>query len=538
MSTALRDYQARLLDELWPLIAAAEPRNALAVMPTGAGKTVTMAALARAWPRPVLALAHRRELVGQISVALGGAGVPHAVVAPAQVVRFVVRRHLELLGASFVDAGAPTRVCAVDTLLARGAGADARRFGLWMMDEAHHGVPDNKWGKAIAALAGASGVGWTATPKRADRKPLARAQGGLFDAMVQGPTTAELEALGHLCACDYYGPPPSVLRERIERSSATGDFKMPQLRAETRRSTIVGDVVEHYLRIAPGQPGATFAVDVELGREHAEAFRQRGVPALFVDGESSEEERTGAVAALARGDVKQLVNVELFGEGFDLPAIAVVSLARATESLPLHFQQIGRVKRPSPGKARGVVIDHVGNLKHGVPEGVEAWAMDEAPRRRSGPRELPLRTCRSCFRAFEAWSTRCPYCGVRPEPPRARRPEEVEGDLEAYGPELVAELRERARQAVSLPAPRNGHAVTPARAAIERNMLERRAAQAELREAMEWWAGVRRDVFGDEDSASYRRFYGTFGVDAGSALGLGGPEARALAAAVWRDLER
>ena len=46
---ALRDYQRRLLDDVWSLISRA-PQNVLAVMPTGAGKTVTMAALARAWP--------------------------------------------------------------------------------------------------------------------------------------------------------------------------------------------------------------------------------------------------------------------------------------------------------------------------------------------------------------------------------------------------------------------------------------------------------------------------------------------------------
>lgn len=537
MSTALRDYQAELLNRAWPLLLQ-RGRNVLAVMPTGAGKTVTMAALARAWPEPSLAVAHRRELVAQISVALGAAGLEHAVVAPAPVIKFVVARHLDRLGTSLVYSGARTRVCAVDTLLARGLGADARQFTLWQMDEAHHGVPDNKWGRGIAQLAHASGVGWTATPKRADRKPLGRVAGGLFDDSVQGPTTAQLEALGHLCGCDYYGPPPSVLRERIKLSDATGDFSMPQLRQETRRSTIVGDVVQHYLRIAPGQPGITFAVDVELGKEHAEAFRRAGVPARFVDGNSPDDERAGAVEALARGDVKQLVNVDLFGEGFDLPAVTVASLARATESLPLHFQQIGRVKRPAPGKTRGIVIDHVGNLKHGVPEGVEEWAMDGAPRRRESARGVPVRTCLACFRAFEGWSLACPFCGARPDVAPARRPEEVEGDLEAYGPELMAELRERARQAVALPHGRNGHAVTPARAAVERNMMERCAAQDELREAMAWWAGIRRDVYGDEDSASYRRFYGTFGVDAMSARGLGGPQARALAAAVWKDLER
>jgi len=262
------------------------------------------------------------------------------------------------------------------------------------------------------------------------------------------------------------------------------------------------------------------------------------VPALSMTDKTPLRERAAMLAAYARREVLQLCCVDILGEGFDAPVMEVASMGRMTMSLPLCWQQIGRVRRTSPGKTHGILIDHVGNLlAHGLPDGMTRWEMDESPsERRATARTTPVRQCEQegCWRVFEGWSPVCPYCGWRPVPVPARRPEEVEGDLTLYGPELIEELHRRA-EAATRPAMKTGGFSSAKEAMICRNMQARAAAQIRLREAMDWWYGIRRHL-GLAEQEAYRRFFWTFGVDASSALGLGGPEAERLTAEVWRDL--
>jgi hypothetical protein len=356
--------------------------------------------------------------------------------------------------------------------------------------------------------------------------------------MIQGPSTVELVAAGWLAEVEAYSLPQCFDRAAVPMSASTGDFKRAGLSAATRRSRIVGDVVEHYLCLAAGQRGITFCVDVDHAERQAEAYRHRGVPAVAVSAETPDRDREEALEALARGDMLQLCNVDIFGEGTDSPEIGVVSLARATQSLPLCYQQIGRVRRPKKSGRPGLVLDHVGNLlTHGLPDGVESWELGSEPRRRGGGRSgAPVRQCRreGCWRAYEAWNPACPYCGWKPEPQPARRPEEVEGDLALYGPELRAELMHRA--AIAAAGPAQLRAGSAKEAVIIKHMQERAVAQAALRDSMAWWAGIQRSVRGLGDSELHRLFMGTFGTCALSAQGLGGPDAKKLMEAIWRDV--
>jgi superfamily II DNA or RNA helicase len=384
----------------------------------------------------------------------------------------------------------------------------------------------------------ARGIGWTATPIRADRRPLARAAGGCYDELIQGPTTAELVTRGWLASVEAYSLPQAFDRSQIPLSPATGDFKAAGLRTVTRSSPIVGDIVEHYLRLARGMRGLTFCVDIEHAERQAAAYRAAGVQAEAISSETPDEDRENVFEAFATGRLMQICNVDIFGEGTDCPEIGVVSCGRATESLPLFYQQIGRVRRPAPGKRCGLLLDHVGNLLvHGLPDGVEAWSLDGEPRRSGGgPRGVPVRQCRrpGCWRAFEGWTIRCPYCGWKPEAAPARQPEEVEGELALYGPELRTELMRRAAAAVAPPP--GGRPETARDAVIRRHMAERATAQTELRESMAWWAGIQQFTRGLDVGALQRLFNATFGVCVLGAQGLGGPEARKLTEQVWKDV--
>lgn len=535
MSTPLRPYQAKLREGV--LSAWADgARNVLAVAPTGAGKTVLMASLLAEHRGASCVIAHRQELVSQISLALARNGIRHSLLAAPSTVRSIVSIHMVELGRSWYDPSAACRVAGVDTLV-RLSPADPwlRQVGLWVVDEAHHLTRDSKWGKAVELLPGARGLGVTATPVRTDGKGLGRQADGLMDAMVAGPTMRELIEAGYLTDYRIFAP-RSELDMRDVPTSASGDYSPAPMRAAVRRSRIHGDVVSHYLRIARGKLGVTFAVDVEAATELCEAYRAAGVPTEVVTAKTPDALRLSILRRFRARQVLQLVNVDLFGEGFDLPAIEVVSMARPTMSYGLYVQQFGRALRPLEGKERAIIIDHVGNtLRHGLPDAPRVWTLDRRERRASSCSDAePVRACPQCTRVYERALPACPYCAHAPEPAGRQGPDEVEGDL----CELTAQALARLRGSVAAVdgAPRIPMGVGPEVAgAIRKRHRERQEAQTALREAMALWGGVRRDA-GDDLRVSQRRFWLRFGVDVLGAQALGAREADALRERIHNDL--
>lgn len=544
MSTQLRPYQIQLVNDAWSAFAE-QHRFLLLVLPTGGGKTVCMGEIFRRMGYvPMLAIAHRQELVWQLARALASQGIFHRILSPEPVVEFISTRQRELFGRTFVDHNSPVIVAGVDTLIRREL-PNEDQVQFWLTDEGHHVLWTNKWGRAIKRFRNAWGAALTATPARADRRALSHGKGGVFHKMIVGPTAAELVDMGFIVPVEFFGPPPSMDRGELEMSKTTGDFSMPKMRnaAHRQRARIVGDVAAHYLRIAPGERGLTFAVDVELARDHVKAFLAAGVPAAMVTDETKMDVRTRTFGMLETGELKMIVNVDIAGEGTDLPSVSVICDAKPTESFPAYAQRVGRVRRLDRGKTHGKYIDHVGNFaamtrRYGHLDEIVWDELDaEVGRRRVlGPRGEPIRQCarEGCWRSFQSWSLTCPHCGHAPEVTVAKRPEEVEGDLLHYGPELIAELRRQAVDAGRLPR------AAPATSGKEymqiKYMEERAQAQRELREVISWWSGIRLHQGMTADSDRYRRFFHTFGIDAYSAQGLGGPDARKLTAAIREEL--
>lgn len=532
MTFTPRAYQIKLdadTDVAW----SAGHRNIIAVSPTGSGKTKFMGMKARKLTRPGVAIAHRKELVGQISQAMAELGVYHRIIGADGTVRNCVQRHINGVGQSYVNPRANFTVASVDTLLNR---ADdlrqwASEVGLWMIDEAHHVLQCNKWGKAAAMFTNAYGLGVTATPIRADKKSLHVDQGGMFSAMVLGPTPRQLIDEGALCEYRIFAPPASIDRGALQVGS-TGDFTSNSLRKVAHESKIVGDIVEHYRKIADRKRAICFVVDVEQAKETAEAFRQAGYRAEAVDANTPEGVRDAVIGKFATGKVDILVNVDLFGEGFDVPAVEVVIMGRPTESYGLHVQQFGRALRPLAGKSHGIIIDHVGNVRrHGLPDAPRVWSLRDdnwGKKKERDPNVMPVTTCVNpdiaCFKDYPAYLPKCPFCGYKPIPAGRSKPEQVEGDLVELDPEVLAQMRGEAQTIMSLYP---GLVTDPRTAAMRKNWDERRKAQEDLRYAMSQWAWPHH-VRGETDSEIMRRFYIAFGIDVLSAQALGTKEAEAL----------
>lgn len=534
----LRPFQTKLEDDLFKSWTEGHEATIL-VAPTGAGKTVIMSSVAKRANTPTVAIAHRQELVQQISMAMARMGISHNIIAAEKTVKVVISQHVAEFGRSFYDARSWLTVAGVDTLMRNHARYTqwANTVQLWMIDECHHVLKDNKWGKATSMFNHARGVGFTASPIRCDRKSLSVTQGGVFDDMRVGPSMRELIDQGFLADYRIFGPPQSIDTSTVKVSQSTGDFSGPSLREASEKSTITGDIVEHYLRIAQGKRGITFTVDVDSAVRTAQAFRDAGVPAEAVSAKTPDMVRNEVIRKFQNGTILQLVNVDLFGEGFDVPAVEVVSMGRPTQSFGLYLQQFGRALRTSDGKTHGIIIDHVGNVKrHGLPDAVRNWTLTAEQTGRRGavldPDVMPVTTCVMCFQAYEAVTKVCPFCGHVHEPESRGAPEFVDGDLIEFSPELLNELRGAADAIDSdftpVPAHLRG---TPAEGSLVRKHGEAKLAQRELREHIELWAGVRRDR-GMSDSEIYRRFYHTFKIDIATAQGLRTAEATELSTRV------
>lgn len=111
-----RDYQEKMhreFDEAW----SAGAENVMGVLPTGGGKGQLIAGAAHHFDGPVCAIAHRQELVSQISIALARYGVEHRLIAAESTVRNIVRLHMDEFGRSFYNPRAPHGAASVDTLI-------------------------------------------------------------------------------------------------------------------------------------------------------------------------------------------------------------------------------------------------------------------------------------------------------------------------------------------------------------------------------------------------------------------------------------
>jgi superfamily II DNA or RNA helicase len=218
-----------------------------------------------------------------------------------------------------------------------------------------------------------------------------------------------------------------------------GDFNRAEVATAMKNSTVVGDAVSTYQKDAAGGRALVFVWSLDASRALADAFTAAGIPATHVDGETPTDERKRAMAAFRAGSLRVLCNVDLFGEGLDVPAVDAVFLLRPTDSLGLYLQQCGRGLRPAPGKAAVRIFDHVGNwTRHGLPDEDRQWSLKGETKT---PRETVAgRRCAECFAVSPPGARVCAACHA-PFPRKPREIDQVDGALVEVDPDT---LRQRA----------------------------------------------------------------------------------------------
>lgn len=427
----LRPYQQDAIDDV-KLAFMNRNRRVLLVAPTGAGKTVMFSYIAKHAAlkgNRIAILAHREELIEQISQTLAKFGVDHGFIA--------ARRP--------VDTSKMVQVCGVHTLKNRAARLNWTP-DLIVCDEAHHATAGS-WAKILQAYPNAHVLGVTATPERLDGTGL----GNVFSKMVRGPEVSDLIANGFLSPVRYYCP-KTVNTDGMKMRM--GDYKHSDVDERVNNSRVTGEAVEWYRKLCDGAPAVAFCASIKHSEHVAETFRAAGYRWTSLDSTLTSEDRRAAVLGLGNGSLHGISSCDIISEGFDLPIVTAAILLRPTASLGLYLQQIGRVLRVASGKSHAIIVDHVGNCgstrgqqwieKHGFAEDVREWTL-EGRAKRSGA--APVRLCGSCYAVVPIGADVCPECG-EVKPPAEEKPIEAEaGELEEVVAEKIRKKKAKQEQA-------------------------------------------------------------------------------------------
>lgn len=529
----LRPYQRKMFEEIFTEWQVGHT-NILAVLPTGMGKARLLTAVVAENKGGSCVFAHRQELVFQLCATMNEFKIPFRIIAPAKTRKIILAAILRKHGYCYHDTNAKVGVAGVDTLIKVKGGKDHALYAkwiesvtLWVGDEGHHIVGgtvregetyeeawerSNKWGKGVLVFRrpDLKGLVPTATPKRGDGAGMSRDSDGCCDVMVQGPTMREGLDMGYLNPYKIYTVPCRVHYEDV-KVGASGEFVQASLAAaEDLDGALLGDIIDNYRKYAWKKRGITFVSSVARAKEVAQRFNEIGIPAAAVDGEMDPDLRAEAIAELESGQNLMLVNAAIFEEGVDLPALEVLIMATATNSLGRFMQWTGRLLRlmlrpeqwagyddltdagrlariaDSP-KPFGILIDMGGNvIRHDGPaEAPRTWQMGRAGKKSTPGEVMPYRVCANpglflanpdgptweafraagwtnqqmldaghlgqsdmpCVQPYERIYRCCPWCSFMPEPIGRREPEQVEGDLQLLDDDMREALYANIREA-------------------------------------------------------------------------------------------
>lgn len=534
----LRDYQTDSTNKVetkW----LGGANNVLLTLPTGGGKTVIFTHVAKTWDGYVCIIAHRQELIIQTSLTLAQFGVYHRIITSNNsTIKAATFLHMQECGKCYIDQNARVGVAGVRTLLRRND-PFLKKVTLWIQDEAHHIQKDNEWGKAILKFPNARrGLGVTATPCRADGRGLGYKNDGVFHSLVVGLSGRELIDRGFLSPYKIYVPKQTLDLSGVNLSK-DGDFNRQKLAKAVKKSKIIGDIPKDYMLRGANKLGITFMPSIELAEDCTEKFNQMGVTSITLSSRNSDQERINALKKFKNREILQLLNVDLFGEGFDLPSLEVVSFGRPTMSYSLYSQQFGRSLRIMKGKDHATIIDHTGNvIKHGLPDLPREWSLERREKTSSGNTDaIPLKVCPSCTQPYERIYKGCPLCGYYSPPAERGSPEIVDGDLTELDPSVIARLHgnislvDRNIEDFERDLRLKGCPHKGILGNVNKH-IRRQTAQSHLRNAISWWAAFKQKE-GYTDSQIYRYFYLNFGVDIMTAQALKANDAYSLTGKIW-----
>lgn len=357
----LRPYQQDVKDKIFTLWKS--EKNVMLQMPTGAGKTILFSSvindIIKVPDSKILIIAHRKELLEQISSHLSKYNIEHGIISSNR------KRCLDKR----------VQVASIQTLTHKNNEEITKSFvpNFIVIDEAHHTLAktyDQLW--KLYPLSWKLGV--TATPCRINGAPFTNH----FSELISSLSVKELIEKGFLSDYTFYTEnPDSDLSKAIlsiKKKSSTGDYRIDDLLQNLNVERHVKKLVLSYSTYANGLKGIVYCISIEHAHNICEAYKNIGVVAEYIDSKTPKTEREQIVQDFKDGIIQVLVNVDIFSEGFDCPDVEFIQMARPTWSLSKYMQQVGRGLRTSPGKDKTVILDNAGMYaRFGLPSDSRLW---------------------------------------------------------------------------------------------------------------------------------------------------------------------
>lgn len=249
----------------------------------------------------------------------------------------------------------------------------AEKPSLIVIDEAHHAVAKT-YAEVMNAYPEARKLGVTATPCRLNKKGFT----DLFDVLLQSWPTKKFIADGRLSLYDYMSIKADSIDQRmvfgLTKRGADGDFSLKEMSEKLDVQPSIERLCDTILRYASNKKGIVYAIDIKHAEHIAEQYRVHGIHAVAISSKTPNDERRLTIDNFKAGLIQVLVNVDLFGEGFDCPDVEFIQLARPTLSLAKYLQQVGRGMRVFEGKKFCLILDNVGLYRlFGLPSDERDW---------------------------------------------------------------------------------------------------------------------------------------------------------------------
>ena len=378
----LYDYQREMIERIET--AFKSYRSVMVQMPTGTGKTVLLTEQVKSEERRVKnpcvwIVVHRRELVEQIKETLAKQLDSSLFTFPSSLKpsdSSLFTFHFSLT----------PRVFSIQWLSRHYHELDERP-SLIIIDEAHHAVA-RTYKEVMDAYPEAKKLGLTATPCRLNRKGFT----DLFDVLLQSWSYNKFIADGWLSLYDYMSVKTDSLDQQmvfgLTKRGADGDFSLREMSEKLDVRPSIERLCDTVMRYAPDKKGIVYAIDIKHAEHIAEYYRERGLNAVAISSKTPAEERKSIIDRFRNSNdslkntncqvldspIRILVNVDLFGEGFDCPDVEFIQLARPTLSLSKYLQQVGRGMRVYEGKRYCLILDNVGLYRlFGMPSDDRDW---------------------------------------------------------------------------------------------------------------------------------------------------------------------
>jgi superfamily II DNA or RNA helicase len=382
----LREYQQKIIDSLRVSIRNGNKRLILCA-PTGSGKTIMFSFMVSEHVKKggkVLILTHRSELFKQSTKTFLNFGL-----------------EVEKIDAgSIPDLNKNLHVAMIETIARRSV--DYELFlserTMIVIDEAHL-TTFNKIFDYINPKTFV--IGATATPLRTGKQPCLSE---FYTDLIQEVDTPDLIKQGFLCNALTYGVPMEV--KGLKKVGDDYDTKKYFEENKTYKG-----VVENYLRLVAGKKTIIFASNVESSKQVKDEFLASGIEARHIDGGTPEKERTEALEWFKNTPTAIICNCGILNAGYDEPTIEAVILYRATTSLPLFLQMVGRGSRTAKDKQSFYLLDFGNNVQRfDFWETRRFWDLKKAEKRNTIGAS-PVTDCKNCGAIISNKAKGCDYCG-------------------------------------------------------------------------------------------------------------------------------